>query len=56
MRVTALIFLAIAVLHGLRLYYGWGAIVGGWLVPMWLSWAAVLVAAYLAFQGFAHRR
>ncbi len=56
MTTTALIFLAIAVLHGLRLYLGWEGVLGGWEVPRWLSWGAVVMAAYLAWQGFAHRR
>ena len=56
MRATALIFLAIAVLHGLRLYFGWDAVVAGWEVPRWLSWGAVVIAAYLSWQGFSHRR
>lgn len=56
MRVTAFIFLAIAVLHGLRLYLGWDAVIAGWEVPRLLSWVAVVAAAYLAWQGFTHRR
>ncbi len=56
MTTVALVFLAIAVLHGLRLYLGWEGIIGGWEVPRWLSWGAVAVAGYLSWQGFAHRR
>lgn len=53
--ISGLIFLAIAVLHALRLYYGWEAVVGGvlLLLPLSASWVAVIVAgalAYLAFQ------
>lgn len=58
--VTGLIFLVIAVLHLLRIAFGWSAVIGGWAVPEWVSWAAFLVAGYLAYEGFrfwrlAHR-
>ena len=49
---TAVLFLVIAVLHALRLAYGWTAVLGGWTVPAWLSLVALVVAAYLAWQGF----
>ncbi|MBI2051427.1 hypothetical protein HYT33_01565 [Candidatus Roizmanbacteria bacterium] len=50
--VTGLVFLAVTVLHALRLLYGWNAAIAGWVVPMWLSGAAVVVSAYLAYHGF----
>lgn len=50
-KVTGIIFLVIAVLHGLRVLLGWQAVIGGWLVPMWPSAIAVVVAGYLAYQG-----
>ena len=50
--VTAVIFLIIAVLHLLRIVLGWHAEIGGWTVPMWLSWIAVLVAGFLSYSGF----
>ena len=50
--VASVIFLIIGVLHGLRLFYGWVAQIGSFVVSMWLSWAAVLLAFYLSFQGF----
>ena len=53
--VTAVIFLAIAVLHALRLVYGWEAVIGGWAVPMWFSWLGVIIALFLSFQGFSLR-
>ena len=58
--ITALIFLVIAILHLLRIVFGWSAVIGGWEVPQWVSWAAFLVAGYLAYEGFrlskmAHR-
>lgn len=56
MTTVALIFLVLGILHGLRLYFGWDAVVAGWEVPRELSWVAVVVAGYLSWQGFSHRR
>lgn len=50
--VTALIFLIIAVLHAMRLLYGWEASVGGVTVPLWASVAAIVIAGYLSYRGF----
>ena len=52
LRATGLIFLIIAVLHLLRLILGWGAVIGGWAVPYWLSVVALVIAGYLAYEGF----
>ncbi|MBI1997094.1 MAG: hypothetical protein HYU31_18130 [Deltaproteobacteria bacterium] len=46
------IFLAIAILHLLRILFAWSAVIGGWEVPAWVSWAAFVVAGYLAYEGF----
>jgi hypothetical protein len=49
--VVGLVFLLIAVMHALRLALRWEAVVNGWSVPMWVSAVALLIAAYLAFEG-----
>ncbi len=49
---VSIIFSIIAVLHLLRIILGWHAEIGGWVVPMWLSWVALIMAGYLAFAGF----
>ena len=49
---AGLIFLLIAVLHLLRLVFGWEAVFEGWNVPQWLSVVALIVAGYLAYEGF----
>ena len=56
--VVGLIFLLVAVMHGLRLAVRWEAVVKGWSVPMWVSALALLIAGYLAFEGlmFGRRR
>lgn len=53
--VTLIVFLLIALLHALRLVYGWSAVIGGWEVPMWLSGLAVVLAGYLAYSAFKLR-
>ena len=45
------LFAAIAVLHLLRLVFGWAAQIGGWVVPSWISIVALLVAAFLSYEG-----
>ncbi len=49
--VAGLIFLLIAVMHVLRLALKWEAVLNGWSVPMWVSALAIVIAAYLAFEG-----
>ena len=53
--ITLAVFSLIAALHALRLVYGWGAIIGGWEVPMWLSGLAVVFSGYLAYNAFKLR-
>ncbi len=48
---TAIIFLIITVLHVLRLTLGWSAVIGGWEIPIWLSWIALILAGYLSYKG-----
>jgi hypothetical protein len=50
--VASAIFLLIAVVHALRLALGWHAVVNTWAVPMWVSAVALLIALYLASEGF----
>ncbi len=49
---AGVIFLLIALLHAFRIVFGVEWIVEGWAVPMWASWVAVPIAAYLAYQGY----
>ncbi len=50
--VTAVLFFLIALLHAIRLLRGWQVIIEGAVVPMWISWIGLTIAAYLAYQGF----
>ncbi len=54
--VSAFIFLAIGLLHVLRIVYGAEAVIAGWYVPMWASGAGSIVAFVLAFFGFQINR
>lgn len=54
--VAAVIFLAIFVLHALRLFFSWEAVIAGRFIPTWISWLALAVSGYLAYTGFKLRR
>jgi hypothetical protein len=53
---TAIIFSLVALLHLARIVFGWSAVIGGWSVPMWLSWVGIIVAGALAYFGFSLAR
>ena len=54
--ITAALFLIIALLHLLRIVFGWSAEIGGVAIPMWASWLALVVTGALAYVGFRHTR
>jgi len=49
--VAGIIFMIIALLHLLRVIYDWGAVIGGWPVPKWISWLALVIVGYLGYEG-----
>ena len=53
--VAGTIFAVVALAHLLRIAMGWMVMIGDWMVPMWLSWIAVVGAAALSYFGFARR-
>jgi len=53
---TATVFLVVAILHALRLIYGWEGVIGNWRVPFWLSWIVVIFTLCLSWQGFHHKK
>jgi len=53
---TAILFSIICLVQLSRIAFGWEVVIGGWSVPMWISWIAVVVTAALAFFGFTHSR
>ena len=50
-RVAGIIFSLVAVLHLLRLIFRWEAVIGGWMVPMWISWIGIALAGALAYAA-----
>ena len=56
MTVTATLFLVMAVVHLLRIIFGWQAEIGGLSIPFWASWLAIFVAGALAYFGFKQQR
>lgn len=46
---TGLIFGIIAVLHAARVVFSWNAEIGGYSLPLWVSFVAVAVAGYFAW-------
>jgi hypothetical protein len=50
--ITGIIFSLIAAIHLLRIFYGWDAVIGGWSLPMWPSWLAVIIAVFIAYNAF----
>ncbi len=50
--VAAVLFSLMALLHALRLFRGWQVTVEGTVMPIWISWIGLVIAAYLAYQGF----
>lgn len=49
---TGALFLLIAVGHALRLLFRWQVTIDGRLIPMWVSWVGIAIAAFLAYEGF----
>jgi hypothetical protein len=56
MMVTATLFLVVAIIHLLRIIFGWSVEIDGLGLPFWASWLGVLVAGALAYLGFTQRR
>ena len=54
--VAGAVFSLIAILHLLRLLFRWEAAIGGWQVPLWVSWAAIAVSGLLAWTAFTLRK
>lgn len=44
------IFSLIFILHLARIIFGWSAVIGGLVIPMWASYIAVVASAFLLYQ------
>ena len=49
--VSGVIFALIALLHLWRAIAGWNVVIGSVEIPLWASWLALVIAAYLAISG-----
>ncbi|HEY7841183.1 MAG TPA: hypothetical protein VIC61_06405 [Gammaproteobacteria bacterium] len=47
LRITALIFGVVALVHALRLIVPWPVVIAGWSAPQWVSVVGVIVAGAL---------
>ena len=54
--ISGVIFGIIALLHLLRIVYGWEAVIGGWAVPLWLSWIALFISGAFAISAWRQLR
>lgn len=50
--VVGTVFLIVALVHLLRALMGWEILIGGFIVPLWASWLAFVVAGTLSYLGF----
>jgi len=53
---TMVVFTAVATLHVLRVVLGWDLVLGNVFIPQWVSWIAVVVAGFLAHDGYKLNR
>lgn len=51
-RAAAYVFGIIAIMHLLRLVFGWQFNLFGWATPYWLSGIGAVVAAFLSYASF----
>lgn len=51
-KLTGTIFSIVAILHLLRLIFGWEVIMGNWQIPIWVSFVGVGVSGFLAYIAF----
>jgi len=46
------VFAVVALFHFARALSGWEAIIGGVIIPVWVSWAGFALAGYLSIRGY----
>ena len=54
--VAGLLFLLGSLLHAARLLFQWNAVIAGWVVPLWLSIVAMILAGFMAYSAWTLRR
>ena len=54
--IAGTVFGIVAIAHLLRIFTTLPVTIGGWTVPMWVSWVGVLVAGAMSFFGLRFAR
>ena len=54
--IASVIFSLVAVLHVLRLIFGWQAVIDGLVIPMWASVVGLIIAGGLAIMLWRESR
>ncbi len=50
--IGGIIFSLVSLLHALRLLRSWQVMIADLMVPVWVSWLGLVIAGYLAYEGF----
>ena len=50
--IAVAVFSLIALGHAIRVLFGWHVTVANVVVPVWISWIGLAIAAFLAYEGF----
>jgi len=53
---AGILFILIGTLHLLRSLFSWQVIIGNFIVPVWWSYLAVVLAALMAYHAFKFRK
>jgi hypothetical protein len=51
--VAGALFVVIALAHLVRAVMDWPIVIAGWIVPIWLSWLAFVIAGALGYLGLS---
>ena len=54
--VSAIVFGVVALIQAIRAFNEWPVQIGPYVIPVWFSWLAVLVAGALCVWGFRSAR
>ena len=53
LQINAAVFAIIALLHLWRSFAEWPAYIGTFMIPVWFSYVAVIVAGWLAYVNYS---
>jgi hypothetical protein len=56
LRLAGAIFALVALAHLVRAVMDWPIVIAGWIVPIWLSWLAFVIAGALGYVGMTLAR